>query len=61
MQDCSVMEITIDATELEGDIQRLQDGEIEFPTVSAVRIMSKGIFDEDVVLWLSDESRCPKQ
>jgi hypothetical protein len=55
------MEITIDATELEGDIQRLQDGEIELPTVSALRITSEGIFDEELVLWLSDESRCPMQ
>ncbi len=59
LQGCSAITIRIDAAELERDVERLKNGEIELPTVSAVRIVSEGLFDEDVIIWLSDKSRCP--
>jgi hypothetical protein len=46
--------LSIDAYELEQDLERIEDGELELPTVSAVRICCDGIFDEDLLVWLPE-------
>ena len=46
--------LSIDASELERDLERIEDGELELPTVSAVRICCDGVFYESVVLWLPE-------
>ena len=50
----SGIEVAVDASELRRDIERIEDGEIELPTVSAVRICCDGIFDEDLLVWLPE-------
>jgi hypothetical protein len=47
--------LSIDASELERDLERIEDGELQVPTVSAVRIECRGCkadFSEDVPVWL---------
>ena len=47
--------LSVDASELKHDLDRIEDGELELPTVSAVRIEVKGCkadFSEDVPVWL---------
>ena len=46
--------LSIDASELERDLERIEDGELELPTVSAVRISCEGIFQEEVAVWLPE-------
>jgi hypothetical protein len=45
--------LSIDASELEHDLERIEDGEIELPTVSAVRVSCNEVF-EDVPIWLPE-------
>ncbi len=46
--------LSIDASELERDLERIEDGELEFPTVSAVKVSCDGVFKESVLIWLSE-------
>jgi hypothetical protein len=46
--------LSIDASELEHDVERIENGELDLPTVSAVRICCDGIFDEDLLVWLPE-------
>jgi hypothetical protein len=45
--------LSIDASELRRDIERIESGELELPTVSAVRVCFDENF-EDVALWLPE-------
>ena len=47
-----VVSLSVDASELERDVERIEDGELQVPTVSAVRISCDGDFQEDVPVWL---------
>ncbi len=47
--------LSIDASELERDVDRIREGELELPTVSAVRICIEGVSEEDVAIWLSEQ------
>jgi hypothetical protein len=46
--------LLVDASELERDLERIEEGELELPTVSAVRICCDGVFDEDFPIWLPE-------
>lgn len=46
--------LSIDASELEHDVERIEEGELELPTVSAVRMCCDGVFDEDFPIWLPE-------
>jgi hypothetical protein len=48
--------LSIDASELERDLERIEDGELELPTVSAVKVSWGGIFEESVPIWLPPEA-----
>jgi hypothetical protein len=47
--------LSIDASELERDLERIENEELELPTVSAVRICIEGVGEEDVAIWLSEQ------
>jgi hypothetical protein len=47
--------LSIDASELKRDLERIEDGELELPTVSAVKVSCDGVFGEQVVIWLSEQ------
>ena len=47
--------LSIDASELERDLERIEDDELEFPTVSAVQVSCDGVFTESVPIWLSEQ------
>jgi len=49
-----VVMLSIDASELEHDVERSEEGELELPTVSAVRMCCDGVFDEDFPIWLPE-------
>jgi hypothetical protein len=49
--------VSVDASELERDLERIEDGELELPTVSAVHIHAQSallvtLLDEELPLWL---------
>jgi hypothetical protein len=46
--------IALDTSELQHDLERIENGELELPTVSAVRVSCEGAFDEDIPLWLPE-------
>ena len=46
--------LELDASELKRDVERIENGELDLPTVSAVRICCDGIFDEDLLVWLPE-------
>jgi hypothetical protein len=46
--------LEVDASELKRDVERIENGELDLPTVSAVRICCDGIFDEDLLVWLPE-------
>ncbi len=46
--------LSIDASELERDLERIDDGELELPTVSAVKVKCDGVFEEELVVWLPE-------
>ncbi len=46
--------VSVNASELERDLERIESGELELPTVSAVRVVCDGVFEEDVPLWLPE-------
>jgi len=46
--------LSIDASELERDLERIEDGELELPTVSAVKVSCDGIFEDQVLIWLPE-------
>ena len=48
--------LSIDASELERDLERIEDGELELPTVSAVKVSCDGVFEESVPIWLPPEA-----
>ena len=45
--------LSIDASELERDLKRIESGELEFPTVSAVKICCDGV-EEDFLICLPE-------
>ena len=47
--------LSIDASELRHDLKSIERGELELPIVSAVRVSCDGLFEEDLVVWLSEE------
>ena len=47
-----VVLLSVDASELKRDLERIEDGELQLPTVSAVRISCEGAFQEDVPVWV---------
>ena len=47
--------LSIDASELKRDLERIEDGELELPTVSAINVSCDGVFGEQVVIWLSEQ------
>ena len=48
--------LSIDASELERDLERIEDGELELPTVSAIKVSCDGVFEEQVPIWLPPEA-----
>ena len=36
-------------------MERIEKGEIELPTVSAIHVYCDGVWDEEVPVWLSEE------
>ena len=46
--------LEVDASELKRDVERIENGELDLPTVSAVRICCDGIFDEDLLICLPE-------
>ena len=46
--------LSIDASELKQDLERIENGELELPTVSAVQICCDGIFKESVLIWIQE-------
>ena len=46
--------LSIDASELKRDVERIESGDLELPTVSAVRVRCDGCFDEEVAVWLPE-------
>ena len=47
--------LSIDASELERDLERIENEELELPTVSAVKISCDGVFEEQVLIWLPEQ------
>ena len=43
--------LSIDASELERDLERIENEELELPTVSAVQVSCDGVFTESVPIW----------
>lgn len=46
--------LRIDTRELQEDLKRIEDGELKFPTVSAVQVSCDGVFEEQVPIWLEE-------
>jgi hypothetical protein len=46
--------LSIDVSELEQDLERIESGELELPTVSAVRFSIDGEDAGEIVVWLSE-------
>ena len=53
--DVITVSLTVDASELEADLERVEWGELELPTVSAILVRCDGVFEETVPVWLPDE------
>lgn len=49
------LRLKMDCAELMRDLERIEDGELELPTVSAVKVEVDGFFKEDVPLWLDGQ------
>jgi hypothetical protein len=47
--------LSIDASELERDLERIENEELELPTVSAVKVSCDGVFEEQVTIWLPEQ------
>jgi hypothetical protein len=47
--------LSIDASELERDLERIENEELELPTVSAVKVSCDGFFEEQVPIWLPEQ------
>jgi hypothetical protein len=50
-----MIQLSIDAGEMEKDLELIESGELELPTVSAVHVSCYGVFEEDVPIWLPAE------
>ncbi len=46
--------LSIDASELMRDLERIERGEMNLPAVSAVNVHCDGLFSEEIVLWLPE-------
>ena len=46
--------LSLDASELERDLERIEDGELELPTVSAVRYCIDGKDAGEIPIWLPE-------
>jgi hypothetical protein len=46
--------LSIDASELKRDLEMVESGELELPTVSAVQVSCDGVFTESVLIWLPE-------
>jgi hypothetical protein len=53
--DSITVRLSFDSSELERDLEKIESGEIELPTVSAVRVCCDGAFEEDVPIWLAEQ------
>jgi hypothetical protein len=53
--DSIAVTLSIDASELKRDLERIGDGELELPTVSAFRVLCDGFFEEQVPVWLPEQ------
>jgi hypothetical protein len=49
-----LMVLSVDTSELEADIERLEAGDLSLPTVSAVRILIDGAHIEQIPIYLED-------
>ncbi len=47
--------LSIDTSELRGDIERIEAEELGLPTVSSVLVKFDGVQEEEIVVWLSSE------
>ena len=47
--------ISLTTDELDRDLERIEDGDLELPTVSAISIEADGIFSEEIPVFLQDE------
>ena len=47
--------ISLTTDELVRDLERIEDGDLELPTVSAISIEVDGIFTEAILVFLQDE------
>ncbi len=47
--------LSIDASELECDLERIEDGKLELPTVSAVRYCIDGKYAGEIPIWLPEQ------
>jgi hypothetical protein len=47
--------LSIDASELKRDLERIENEELELPTVSAVKFSCDGVFEEQVPIWLPEQ------
>ena len=47
--------LSIDASELKRDLERIEDGKLDLPTVSAVKVSCDGVFEEQVPIWLPEQ------
>ena len=47
--------LSIDASELERDLERIEDGKLELPTVSAVRYCIDGKYAGEIPIWLPEQ------
>lgn len=46
--------LRINTQELQEDLERIESGELEFPTVSAVQVACDGVFEEQIPIWLEE-------
>ncbi len=46
--------LSLDASELERDLERIEDGELSLPTVSAVKVLIDGVFEESFPICLPE-------
>ena len=46
--------LRIDTRELQEDLERIESGELKFPTVSAIHVSCDGVFEEEIPVWLEE-------
>ena len=56
MDQVIAISLSVDASELERDLERIESGDLELPTVSAVHIYCDGEWEEEFPVWLPLEA-----